>query len=109
MVSANAAADLLGLFGREQPAGGWKAGKVLSVSPLQVDIGGIVAEGEKLWVNDALLLESLEAEITLPSKDISEKDGTIKRKKPYLQTGDRVLLLSDDDDVFYLLCKVVTA
>lgn len=69
---------------REQ--GGFFVGTVTSAEPLQVDVGGISVSGGSLWVNEAL--------------------G--KLPELALKAGDQVVLLSEDDQVFYLLCKVVS-
>ena len=87
--------------------GGWHLGEVITAQPLAVDIGGITAQGKSLWVNELLLAPPVEAAVRLPGYDIAESNGTITPKEPFLHPGDRVLLLTDDDQVFYLMCKVV--
>lgn len=94
---------------REQ--GGFFVGTVTAAEPLQVDVGGISVSGGSLWVNAALLQREYQAAISLPSHPeapFAEPDGTVTLKELPFAVGDRVMLLTEDNQVFYLLCKVVS-
>ena len=69
---------------------------------------GLPVSGAALWVSEALTPVEREAEIYLPDAGIGEPNAEIRVKAP-LSAGDRVLLYSDDDQVFYILVKVVSA
>lgn len=82
-------------------------GIVTGVSPLTVNVGGLTVSGDALFCNAALLPEPQKAEIHLPGSQIDEPNGSITFPES-LKAGDRVLLYSDHDQVFYILCKVVS-
>ncbi len=91
--------------------GGFFIGTVTSAEPLQVDVGGISVSGGSLWVNAALIQRDYDGEIFLPSHPdgaFSEPHGAFTLKELPLAAGDRVVLLTEDDQVFYLVCKVVS-
>lgn len=58
-------------------------GKIVKVSPLTINVAGITLSGNELMVNASIL-----------SGDIS--------------IGDTVLLLTVDQQLFYVICKVVS-
>lgn len=58
-------------------------GKIIKVSPLTINVAGITLSGNELMVNASIL-----------SGDIS--------------IGDTVLLLTVDQQLFYVICKVVS-
>ena len=95
------------VFSSPEPESRFRFGMVTSVSPMEVDVGGPKVSGGKLFCNADLLETEREADVFLPTYDIQETDARVKLKKP-LEVGDRVLLYSDDDQVFYILCKVVS-
>lgn len=80
-----------------------RLGQVAGISPLSIEMAGLTLT-EGLWVNPELLEQPRQAEFSLPGETLT---GSLTVKKP-LQAGDRVVLLSDGDQVFYVLCKVVT-
>lgn len=94
-------------FSAPDPESRFRFGTVTSISPMEVDIGGPKISGGKLFCNADLLETEREADVFLPTYDIQETDARVKLKKP-LETGDRVLCYTEDDQVFYILCKVVS-
>ena len=94
------------LLRQESPGLFWRMGPVLTSNPLSVEAGGLKLSGQGLFCNAALLSEPFDAEISLPGSGIQEANAGVRIKKP-LQEGDRVLLCSDGDQVFYVICKVV--
>ncbi len=93
---------------REEDGGRLRFGVVTGTEPLAVEVGGLPVSGAALWVSETLLEVEREAEIFLPEHEIGEPNAEIRVKAP-LSAGDRVLLYSDDDQVFYILVKVVSA
>lgn len=112
----------------------WRTGTVLSVAPLAVDLGGIRLSGGDLLVNAGLLPRSYPVSVaktgetmtgvsgsfsdeegghTLSSGELSAQGGTLAgvltEGAGALLPGDRVVLLTQDDQTFILLCKVVAA
>lgn len=90
----------------------WRIGTVTSVNPYKVDIAGIVYEGESLFVNWLFTPREWEAEtITMPNHpdgSYTETQGKIKwRQDSLLSVGDTVAVLLVDDQVAYLIAKVV--
>lgn len=102
-----------------------RLGTVLTVSPLSISVGKLPIEAENLRVNASLLPTPMETDFTFEDGEAQgtikmeetfeagftfesgEATGTIRLKEP-LKPGDRVLLYSEDDQVFYIICKVVT-
>lgn len=84
-------------------------GTVTSISPVTVDVGGLTITGETLYINPELLEREQEADFSFPGfhEESTSQTGTVTLKKP-LEAGDRVLLYSDDDQVFYILCRMVS-
>lgn len=93
---------------REEDGGRLRFGVVTGTEPLAVEVGGLPVSGAALWVSEALTPVEREAEIYLPDAEIGEPNAEIRVKAP-LSAGDRVLLYSDGDQVFYIICKVVSA
>ena len=80
-----------------------RRGEVLKVNPLEIDVGGITASGDELQVNASMLEQS---ETIVP---VNPEQSSFEAKvTPKLSPGDNVLLLTTDDQVFYVLCKVVS-
>lgn len=65
-----------------------RRGTVLKVTPLTIDVGGIKILGDELQVNSTVIEQM-----------VSEPPRILK--------GDTLLLLTTDDQVFNVLCKVV--
>lgn len=96
----------------------FRIGRVVSVYPLRVETGGIVLEASEIFVNESLVKGT---ERKIDFGDISgnlqingeaayvtgQANGTFKAQDMGLSAEDRVILLTDEDNVFYLLCKVV--
>ena len=121
-------------FSPSAPDFNFRFGVIIGASPLSVEVGGLTIESDSLWINEALLeiprkadfegedvqikdpsstvnlpeLYAGTANISMPAASVQGKDGLFTFKEP-LKAGDRVLLLSDQDQVFYILCKVVSA
>lgn len=81
-----------------------RRGTVLTVSPLVIDVEGITASGSELMINASLLPHS---ESFVPTG--MEPPNFEASVTPKLETGDTLLLLTEDDQLFNILCKVVTA
>ncbi|WP_455581211.1 DUF2577 family protein [Dysosmobacter sp.] len=103
-----------------------RLGTVLTPSPLAVDVGGTTQEAARVYLCSRLARGHAE---TLSLKGgaggFSANGGThavsidagsftligtaAAQAEPVLRTGDQVLLLTDDDQTFYLIDKVVRA
>lgn len=81
-----------------------RLGTVAGVSPLTLQVGGLSIGSGQLFCNASLLSEEQPAEIAIQGEAVA---GSIRLTEPF-KVGDTVLLCSDDDQVFYLLCKVVS-
>lgn len=111
-----------------------RLGKVLAVTPLKVDVAGTIQEAERFYISHRLLKdheETMDLECTEVSGSFSltascsegahsgsaasMSSGTMRARcaatlaEPVLQPDDVVLLLTDDDQTFYLIDKVVRA
>lgn len=109
-----------------------RQGKVLSVSPLKVDVAGTVQEADRFYISHRLLQGhaeqldlqcsgvsgSLQISASCPygahssmsvSSGVLAATAAAAQAEPVLKAGDLVLLLTDDDQVFYLMDKVVKA
>ena len=78
-----------------------RLGTVLSASPLKIDVGGTGQEAGRFYIA-ARLLDGHSEQVT-----VSGTEATVTRRGPALARGDTVLLLTDDDQTFYLIDKVV--
>ena len=77
---------------------------------LRVQCNGNELSGEDLWINEALLkgyTPQLEGTIDNGAYSIHVDREDLSRAQFALAAGDRVVLLTQDDQVYYLLCKVV--
>lgn len=95
-------------FTKMDNSGSFRFGTITGVSPLTVNISGLSISGEALFINQNLIPQPQKAEISLPGSQISESEGSITFSEP-LKTGDRVFIYSDNDQIFYIICKVVSA
>lgn len=107
-----------------------RLGTVVSMAPLKVDVAGTMQEGERFFIAHRLISghkETLTVEVTDISGALSILascgmgshggmdiyGGTVRFKAataqdgPVLAAGDQVLLLTADDETFYILDKVV--
>ena len=82
-----------------------RQGTVLSASPLKVDVGGTTQEAGRFYIASRLLNGHSE-QVTVSGLEYGG-DATVTRREPALAPGDLVLLLTDDDQTFYLIDKVV--
>lgn len=81
---------------------------------LQVQCGGNILTTVDIWINEALL-EGYSPKLTgtLPGSCPDGRTTTpvtenqLTRSEFALKVGDRVVLLTQDEQAYYLLCKVV--
>lgn len=83
-----------------------RLGKVLSASPLKVDVAGTTQEAGRFYAASRLL-EGHTAKVDIRGENMTLADAMVIRAGPGLAAGDRVLLLTEDDQTFYLMDKVV--
>lgn len=82
-----------------------RLGVVAGLSPLTLTVAGLtITQG--IFVNPDLLEQGRTGRVRLPTAQIDEADASLTLKGT-LQLGDRVVLLSDEDQIFYILCRVV--
>ena len=103
-----------------------RLGTVRAVSPLSVEVAGTEQEAERFYICHRLVRGHAEKiQLTGGAGGFSANSGThgvsidsgtvqITRltamlEEPVLQAGDLVLLLTDDNQTFYLIDKVVQA
>lgn len=108
-------------------------GVVLEADPLKVDVAGTIQEADRFYISHRLvkghqeLLElactgvngslSIQASCGYGShSSMTVHSGTLNtprcmatQAEPVLKAGDEVLLLTEDDQIFYLIDKVVKA
>lgn len=103
---------------REQTPVTFRVGRVVSASPLRVETGGIVLEPSEIYINNMLTvgftkptdihINSGNLQINGESSAISgHMSGEIQTRDNILLVGDRVIMLTESDTTFYILCKVV--
>lgn len=93
-----------------------RVGKVKSVKPLTVNAAGLTLPTESLRVNERLT-KGAKWRVKLKSKQPdfrSSTSGTVEDAEAEqleldLEKDDRVLLLTQDDQIFYIVMKVVDA
>lgn len=90
-------------------------GEVVSTSPLKVWADGLNLGLESLWINEALLAgydPGLSGTLTgtgaMGAVTTKVEPGDLTRRGPALKAGDRVVVLSLDRQIYYILCKAVT-
>ena len=103
-MNENPYSRIVGLFQTEEAALFFRLGTVSALSPLTVETCGARIGGAQLFCNSFLLPEDQPMELTVSGQKMT---GSIRFSQP-LKAGDRVVLCSDDDQVFYILCKVVS-
>ncbi len=106
-----------------------RVGEVVKVDPLTIRIAETEQSGNHLWINEQIqnehketvsfvgtgsLTGQLNGNRTTFSMDEEIPDERIRVQgenvlKNCLRVGDKVLTLSEDDQIFYVLCKVVRA
>ncbi len=112
-----------------------RLGTVLSADPLSVDVAGTTQEAERIYISHRLVQEHQELlrldcvgvyqhfslSVACPasahvSSSATAASGTLNtprcvatQAEPVLKPGDEVLLLTEDEQVFFLIDKVVKA
>lgn len=126
----DAYSEIVGLMRGDGAPGGapgpvrLRLGTVLTAEPLRVDVAGTTQEGARFYVSRRLLPGYAET-VTLRggsggfsanggTHSVSLDRGTLavnqtaaELAEPALRAGDAVLLLTEDDQIFYLVDKVV--
>lgn len=82
-----------------------RQGTVISASPLKVDVGGTAQEAGRFYIAQRLL-DGYSEQVTVSGLEYGGS-ATVTQRGPVLARGDLVLLLTDDDQTFYLIDKVV--
>ena len=115
--------DLMAALGtsarKGQRPASFAVGKVLSGTEqgLRVQCGGTRLTAADIWINEALLAgysPKLIARAPLPGTCPDGATSTpvtkdqLTRGEFALKAGDRVVLLTEDQQTYYLICKVVT-
>lgn len=97
---------------KEQIPTVFRMGRVVSIEPLRVETGGIVLEKNEIYLNKMIIDSGIQA--GMQSISSAEIDSIIHQEEicagyspPILSIGDQVVMISESDAVFYLLCKVV--
>ncbi|WP_312611377.1 DUF2577 family protein [Oscillibacter sp.] len=108
-----------------------RRGTVLTVSPLTIDVAGTTQEADRFYISHRLIAGhtekltvsgsgvsgALDISASCPMgshDDMSILRGTVAlnavatQDGPVLQAGDEVLLLTTDDQTFYIIDKVVS-
>lgn len=101
-------------------------GTVLSADPLKVDVAGTVQEAERFYISHRLLNGHEETvslkggaggfdanggthKVSLVADTLTVEGTVMRQAEPVLKPQDEVLLLTEDDQYFYLIDKVVKA
>lgn len=103
-------------------------GKVLSSAPLSVSVAGTIQSADHFYINEALCKdhkEKVKLDGTFNGLSMAcactggynspEITGNMQAEaeeivlEPVLRAGDLVVCLSADDQMFYLICRVVNA
>lgn len=83
-------------------------GTVTQQTPLKVAVAGITQPSSALRI-DARLTRGAKWTASIRGGDIDTDRAELELSESVLNTGDRVLLLTSDEQVFYVLSKVVGA
>lgn len=111
-----------------------RLGTVVSADPLAVDVAGTTQEAGRFYISHRLVKEhqellrldctrvterftlSVPCPISAHSGDPGSSSGTLytpycvaTQAEPVLKAGDEVLLLTEDDQIFFVIDKVVKA
>ncbi len=83
-----------------------RLGKVISISPLKVEISGTVQEREQILLNNSLYQGNENIKLKRTSDGVETEYHAPSRLK--IQAGDTVLVLPmEEEQKFILICKVV--
>lgn len=102
---------LAGMMGSGKSADGLKLlrGTVMRMSPLTVQTAQLTISGSALWINAELITKRTGPFVGvvagIPPMQVTgtcDIDGILRQ-------GDSVLLLTTDYQVFFIICKVVSA
>lgn len=96
----------------------FRIGRVTSVLPLRLEAGGLPIEENEIYVNETLTKETqrkidfsgISGNVRIngePASVMGQVAGSLMAQDMGLSVGDRVVLLTESDSTFYLLCKVV--
>lgn len=103
-----------------------RLGTVLSAAPLKVDVAGTTQEAERFYISHRLL-DGHEEKVSLKGGSggfdanggthrvalvpgtLTVEEAAMRQAGPVLKPKDEVLLLTEDDQYFYLIDKVVKA
>ena len=112
--------DLMSAMGsmsrKNQRPASFAIGKVLAGSRegLRVQCGGTVLTAQDIWCDEALLAgysPKLTGTLLGSCPDGQTRTEVtkdqLKRSEFALKAGDRVVLLTEDQQIYYLICKVV--
>lgn len=86
-------------------------GTVLTADPLTVDVTGTTQTADHFYIADRLQQGHTEAVtitgLTSSTGTVDGDEATLAVRESVLQPGDDVILLTDDDQTFYIQDKVV--
>lgn len=82
---------------------------------LKIQCGGLELTADQIWINEALLTGyspklagTIHGICSSPGSTTDEvKKDDLTREEFALKAGDRVVLLTQDNQTYYLLCKAV--
>lgn len=90
-----------------------RVGVVVSASPLRISVAGVTLPAGCFLIDERIKKGYRHREqITFDSPPewwTSDGKASVEQLEPYLDTGDRVLLLTEDDQLFYIVMKAVSA
>lgn len=99
---------------RVAPPSPFLIGEVLAPEPLRVRAGGLDLDADALRINEALLkgyqpklVGTLISSIPVGEVTTPVKKDDLSRDEHALKKGDRVAILTEDYQTYYILCKVV--
>lgn len=80
-------------------------GKVISASPLLIQAGSIQLEREDLLINE-MILSGYKRNVNIKPEASSEYKAEIETKDDFKVNDQVILLMSQDQQQFVLICKV---
>lgn len=85
-----------------------RLGTVTQQTPLKIAVAGITQPSSALRL-DARLCKGAKWTASIKGGDVDADRAELELSEPVLKAGDQVLLLTSDDQVFYVLARVVSA